>query len=266
LSDGLAPMYRMPVSFGPAPGPRNIPAEHRRRRYEKRIVSLTLAATTDGDELARLLPEGFELDGEPRLEVIVSWLSDIGWLAGRGYNIVLVRIPARWRGRDEVSGYFVPVVWESMADPILTGRDELGWPKIYADIPEPVVDAGDWRACAAWDGFEFLSVSAGDFSPSEAPPVGGPLMFHKYVPRTGEWGEAEIDYFTATAPDGPAPRLDAASLGTGTFRFNAARWEDMPTQYPIVAALAALPLTGFLPATITEVTGGGDASGQRRLT
>jgi hypothetical protein len=259
-------MYRMPVSFGPAPGPRNIPAEHRHRRYEKRVVSLTLAATTDGDKLARLLPEGFELDGEPRLVVTLSWLTDIGWLAGRGYNIVLIRIPARWRGSEEVSGYFVPVVWESMADPILTGRDELGWPKIYADIPEPLVDAGHWQASASWEGFEFLSVSAGDFSPSEAPKADGPMMFQKYVPRTGEWGKAEIDYFTATAPDGTAPQLDAASQGNGTFRFNAARWEDMPTQYPIVAALAALPLTDFLPATLTEVTGGGDASGQRRLT
>ena len=266
MSDGLAPMFRMPVSFGPAPGPRNIPAEHRRRRYEKRIVSLTLAATTDGDELARLLPEGFELDGEPRLEVIVSWLSDIGWLAGRGYNIVLVRIPARWRGRDEVSGYFVPVVWESMADPILTGRDELGWPKIFADIPAPVVEQGRWSAHASWEGFTFLHLSAEDFAPADAPAPARPMMFHKYVPRTGQWGEADVEYFTVTAPDGPAPQVNAASLGRGRFEFHRARWEDMPTQYPIVNGLAALPLTEFGPASLVETSGGGDVSGQRKLT
>ena len=36
VSDGLAPMFRMPVSFGPAPGPRNLPEAHRHRRYDKK--------------------------------------------------------------------------------------------------------------------------------------------------------------------------------------------------------------------------------------
>jgi len=39
----------------------------------------------------------------------------------------------------------------------------------------------------------------------------------------------------------------------------------MPTQYPIVSALAALPLDEFGPAVLTETAGGGDGSGQRPL-
>jgi hypothetical protein len=39
----------------------------------------------------------------------------------------------------------------------------------------------------------------------------------------------------------------------------------MPTQYLIVNALAELPLTEFGPATLVEIRGGGDVSGQRRL-
>ena len=265
VSDGLAPMYRMPVTFGPAPGPRNVPEAQRHRRYEKNALTLTLSAATDPDMLARLLPRGFAIAGEARIELSLLVLSNIGWLAGRGYNIVMLRIPARWRGEEEVSGYFVPVLWESMADPILTGRDELGWPKIFADIPAPVVEDGRWRASASWDGFAFLEIEAGEFVPAEAPAPAGPMMFHKYVPRTGEWGEAEIDYFTVTSPDGPAPQVKSALQGRGRFEFHAARWEDMPTQYPIVTALAALPLTDFGPATLVESSGGGDVSGQRRL-
>ena len=31
----------------------------------------------------------------------------------------------------------MPVVWENHADPILTGREQLGWSKIYADMDTP---------------------------------------------------------------------------------------------------------------------------------
>lgn len=265
MSDGLAPMYRMPVSFGPAPGPRNLPAEQRHRRYDKRTVTLTISARTDADALARLLPRGFAVEEPARIDVSLMMLSEIGWLAGRGYNIVVVRIPARWSGEENVSGHFVPVLWESMAEPILTGRDELGWPKIFADIPAPVIEDGRWHAWALWDGFPFLELSADDFARAEPPVAASPMMFHKYVPRTGHWGEAEVDYFTVTAPDGPAPEVKSVSRGTGQFEFRHARWEDMPTQYPIVNALADLPLTAFGPASLMETRGGGDVSGQGRL-
>jgi hypothetical protein len=39
----------------------------------------------------------------------------------------------------------------------------------------------------------------------------------------------------------------------------------MPTQYLIVNALADLPLREFGPGVLVESSGGGDASGQRRL-
>lgn len=266
MSDGLAPMFRMPVSFGPAPGPRNIPSAHRHRRYQKNASTLTLSARTHAAPLAPFLPPGFTIEAPARIEVVLLVLTDIGWLAGRGYNIAMVRIPARWKGEEDVSGHFVPVLWESMADPILTGRDELGWAKIFADIPAPVVEQGCWRAQASWEGFTFLDISAGPFSPGGTAPPPQAMMFHKYVPRTGDWGEADVDCFTVTAPDGPGPQVHSVSVGAGNFEFHRARWEDMPTQYPIVNALAALPLLEFAPAVLMECSGGGDASGQRRLT
>ena len=258
-------MFRMPAGFGPAPGPRNLPAAERHRRYEKTTTTLSLSAETDSQMLSKLLPPGFALDGPARIEVSLLVLTDIGWLAGRGYNIVMVRIPARWRGKEDIVGHFVPVVWESMTDPILTGREELGWPKIFADIPTPRETDGEWRASASWDGFTFLELTAGDLAPSDAAPGAGPMMFHKYVPRTGEWGQAEVDYCTVSAPDGPTPVIEANEQGRGRFEFHPASWEELPTQYRIVNALATLPLTGFGPATMVRSTGGGDGSGHRRL-
>lgn len=265
MADGLAPMYRMPVSFGPAPGPRNLPAAHRHLLYRKDTLTLTLVARTDPAALQDLLPEGFSLDGEARLEVSLLLLENVGWLAGRGYNILLVRIPALWRGQEEVRGHFVPVAWESMTDPILTGRDELGWCKINAQIPPPVVQGGHWTAEALWEGFRFFELSAQGFADGPALPP-QPMMFRKYVPATGRWGEAEIDYCTVTGEtDAPPPQVHSAQIGEGNFRFRPARWEDMPTQYPIVNALAALPLEAFGPATLVRTSGGGNSAGQRKL-
>lgn len=266
MSGALKPMFRMPVSFGPASGPRNLPADQAHRRDEKKVATLTLSARTDPDMLAALLPEGFLLR-EPRLEISLMRLTEIGWLAGRGYNILILRIPVTWRGAETVDGHFVPVVWESMADPILTGRDELGWCKINANIPDPLVEDGRWTGSADWEGYRFFELSAGGFAPETAPAAPPlPMMFRKYVPKTGAWGEADVSYPTITGPDGPPSETLSVERGTGRFAFRAARWEDMPTQYPIVNALAALPLYDFGPAILIHSSGGGDASGQRILT
>ena len=182
MSDALVPMYRMPVSFGPSPGPRNLPADKQHLRFQKNAITLTLSAATDPQLLARLLPEGFVLRGEPRLTVSVIDLSDIGWLAGRGYNILMVRFPAAWEGDERVEGDFVPVVWESMADPILTGRDELGWCKINAQIPDLAQHDGTWTASAAWEGYPFFEAQAEGLVATDVAPYAAPMLFQKYVP------------------------------------------------------------------------------------
>ena len=92
-----------------------------------------------------------------------------------------------------------------------------------------------------------------------------PMMFRKYIPRTGEWGTSEIDQMTIVEPGPPAPEIRSCRVGSGRFSFASARWEDMPTQYPIVNALAALPLHDFGPAVRLETSGGSDVSEQRIL-
>lgn len=265
MTEELAPRFRMPLCFGPAPGPRNLPLDQRHRRYTKDIHSVTLAAHSDGAMLQALMPAGLLLDGEPRIEVVFTAFRNIGWLAGRGYDIVMVRIPACWReGGTPVTGHFVPVVWENMADPIITGREELGWAKIFGEIAQDTAADGSWTGVASWYGHPFLSAGAGEFGPA-APPPPAPMVFHKYVPRTGRPGEADADCLTRTEPDGPPATPVTSECGSGRFTFHPARWEDMPTQYRIVNGLAALPLHGFLPVSRTHVSGGGDGSGQREL-
>ena len=52
--------------------------------------------------------------------------------------------PAVFNGeRDRAEGGLLTVLWENLCDPILTGREQLGFSKIYCELPEPVVLRGD---------------------------------------------------------------------------------------------------------------------------
>ena len=137
-------IYRMPTHFGPAPGPRQMPDGIKTdSKASPRRLSVTASFLTDAAPLERHLPEGFALAGEPVVSVEFHYMTDIDWLAGRGYTMIWVSWPATFTGRrDHASGKFLAVVWENLADPIITGRCEIGHPKLYAEIQEPRLSGG----------------------------------------------------------------------------------------------------------------------------
>lgn len=275
--DGLQDFRRMPAGFGPTAGPRNLPARAEHLRYAGERTSVIGTAWTDPHALARLLPPRLRLDGEARLSVSVQELRNLGWLAGRGYQLVMVSIPAVFEGeRTTLAGKFVAAVWENLTEPIITGREEIGYPKMYSDIRGPSrVDDG--YACdASWQGHRFFDLRIRDLHPAANPPSGGPVLVRRYLPRAFQAG-AEVDQILAVgsdlpggrraAPDGRPPELAVKSCETGniTFAFHRARWEDMPTQYHVVNALAELPLHEFEAGLALEQSGQDDLSTAHEL-
>lgn len=115
--------------------------------------------------------------------------------------------PVRYRGRpDEVRGRLCAVLWENLADPIISGREEIGQPKLYAEITDPVpdTDIGAATVTASWDGYRFLELGVQDLT--EAPATlneSRPVLYLKYIPRTGDWGAPDACYATLT-PAGSA--------------------------------------------------------------
>ena len=93
-------IYRMPTHFGPAPGPRQLPGDVvvDPKRSPRRL-SVAASFLTDPVVLERHLPEGFTLAGEPVVTVEFHHLTDIDWLAGRGYTMIWVSWPATFTGR-----------------------------------------------------------------------------------------------------------------------------------------------------------------------
>ena len=268
--------YRMPTHFGPSPGPRNVPSniaiDH--KKYPL-TTAVTVRFRTDAAALEAMLPPGFELAGEPIVSIDFAYMDQIQWLAGRGYNICLLSWPTIFKGkRDTVTGRFAAVLFENFADPIITGRDELGHPKIYCEIPRPVVLDDTWTCRLSWDGHEFLRVDVdnlGNKQPTTEFVQTDGWVQYKYIPGTPPEAGPDCAYATQS-PDPLDPdahtnmTIDERRWGRGQVAFRESRWEDMPTVHHVANAFAALPVQEVLMAAVTHVTGWiGDVGDTRRL-
>ncbi len=268
-------MYRMPTHFGPRTGPRRGPDG---RKFECRdnpySTSFSVSFLSNSAQLEKFLPPGFALDGEPVVTVSATYMTEIEWLAGRGYNTLGVSFPARFEGEaDRLSGSFLTVLWENLTDPILTGREEIGFSKIYCELPTPTSLRGQHHIIASWLGFKFLDIYVDDLREQSRQEIdelasgqsGAGILHYKYLPRTGEWGRADAAYAVLTPAETPNRRVLERKVGAGSLKFHKARWEDMPTQYNIVNAFADLEIREYRGASLTKTVGGKDLSDQRIL-
>jgi hypothetical protein len=263
-------IYRMPTHFGPVPGPRQPPvAIEPDPRHSHRRLSVAASFLTDPTVLERHLPAGFALAGEPVVTVDFHYMTEIDWLAGRGYTMINVGWPATFAGRkDKATGRFLAVVWENLADPIISGREEIGHPKLYAEIAEPRLWDGAQICAASWMGFLFLEVTVSNLhdqplSASTARSDG--VLMLKYIPRTGAWGEADLHQVTLTPAEDPDRMVERHQVGVGAVRFHRADWSDLPTMHHIVNALAELPMIEPRGGSLTHSRGGKWGRDQRML-
>jgi hypothetical protein len=131
----------------------------RREEVVGSTTTLSVSFLTHRANLEALLPPRCELFEDPIVTVSAQNLKNLWWLAGRGYNILSVTFRATYHGDEEqLTGNFMPVLWESLADPILTGRDELGFPKLWAEMQDIDRNGTSASASAAWLGFKFAEL------------------------------------------------------------------------------------------------------------
>jgi hypothetical protein len=269
--------YLMPTHFGPMSGPRQGPDGRRFPIPDGRTKdTFTVSFLTDRACLERHLPSGFELDGEPVVTVSYASMTHLDWLAGRGYNTLGVTAPARWRATGAAaSGPFLFVLWENLPDAILTGREQLGFSKLWAELPGAQHDspdaAGSHRLSALWLGHEFLRLEVDGLtaaSPPDAPAAGGDArgtLHLRYLPNAGAIDTPLVTEAVLTPAAPHLETIECFERGAGRVEFLATRWRDMPTQAHIVRALRALPQLEPRGATRVRVRGGGDLLDHRVL-
>lgn len=267
--------YRMPVVFGPAPGPRQKPDGTPWKPEETGTMNaqwMTVRYRTGRAKLENILPPGFTLRGEPIVAVSLSYFRNLYWLAGRGYGIVNVDVPVLYTGKHEtISGSFVPAMWEGIPDAILTGREELGFPKLFADIPELRIDKhkGTAGGEAAWFGHKFFELELNGLTESaddrKLPGSGGANMWFKYQPRTSIGGKEgkDVAYVTTSQPlPGVAGDESPIKFSDGNFKkwigkggsvkWNRATFEQLPTTFHVVNGLADLDILESVSAEMIE--------------
>jgi hypothetical protein len=108
----LLARYRMPRVFGALPGPRNLPVDKQGLPNGQTSIFASISFRTDGEHLASLLPPACEPDGPPLLTVSLHEMSNIRWLAGHGYSMLVVSLAMKHRDPKGQwrRGEFVPVL------------------------------------------------------------------------------------------------------------------------------------------------------------
>ena len=201
-------MYLMPIHFGPMIGPRQGPDGCRFACIDyPKNMTYSMSFLSNAEQLEGLLPPGFSLRGEPVVSVFTTHMKEIEWLAGRGYNVLGVNFPVQYQGtKDSAAGSLLTVLWENMTDPILTGREQIGFSKILADR----AGTGGPQRRDPFDR-QLARLAVHGHAPHRNEGVERPATFrqrrpsrwmvtaqgtlhYKYMPRIGAWGEADVEY------------------------------------------------------------------------
>jgi len=259
---------RMPAFFGRQGGPRQLVAgagRHDNAAGRTQLSWVTMRA--QAEHLAPLLPRGFEL-GEPLIIVEAVSLQELPWLAGRGYDLVTVSMPVVFTAQGRrTPGRMELVTWENLADPIISGREELGFSKVFADtiVRESSDDPHAVRWIVAWGGTKFLEIDLTLTGPLTEPPAWreGPVFHYRVLPRTGAWGQTEVEQVTADTQAPSSMTAVSAQRGFGTVRFTPATFSQLPTLVHVVNVLAGLSLSPADDAGHLELNGWSDAADMR---
>lgn len=272
--------YLMPVFFGPN-SMQQRPGGHMADPYfpgshyapgDNHVINVTFE--TDREKLESMIPDCYTLN-DPYIMVSVVEFTNLGWLAGHTYNLVNVTCPVHFDGeRDHLDGDLVLVMYENQADPIVGGRETMGYSKIFCEIP-PIAhyftEKKDvYRATASeWD-FTFMKMEI-DIK-AECPDKDAIVkmaarsegkVHYKYIPDVLEKEEiGKVPNFSKPAvacptilpkwskpKDYPFPiRTPEVTFCNGTVKFEEPTWEEMPTWYNVAKGLSDLPVKRVLGA------------------
>lgn len=268
LYDDQHRYHRQPTGFGIAVTPRQDVHGQRFDWSQSRANCMSVVIEVSRSSAQAILPPGFEIDPEcaqPTILFEPMHLRNLPWLAGRGYNTfaVFVNNVVYESQGQKIIGSFMAVLFESLCEPICTGREELGFPKIFADQPDVVLEGDTATYSVTSFGTEVLRLSVGGLvnkSLESAPvankgskpythPLPDGILAHRYMPTVGSPGYADASY--ASHLPGSSKRIIPFNYREGDpsqtkLEIFAKTWEEIPTLYPIIQGLSKLELGKIL--------------------
>lgn len=277
--------WRMPIGFGPFPGPRqDYLGRPQGGKSTRTFVTASVKFKTSRTYLETLFPTSSYSFSSPSTvctaSISITTLGNMSWLGGGGYNhcgLYIHGVKYTKRDGTVIKGTHLPVLFESLTDPIVSGRDELGMNKIFCDID---IDRStdSYRARCSWRGAEFLDFELpnlqADDPATEHGTIGGEadygILTYKYIPAVGEPGKADVEYPCVVPHEednktAPATVKAVARSASPSIKFDAKDWESLPTLHHVTSGLAKIPIYEILSAKVVEGTGVPDVSACRRI-
>lgn len=266
--------WRQPVSFGPMPGPRQDFFGNAQKDWDRvRCTTATIKFKTSATLLRNLFPTSAYTFKNPgtiaTASIRVMSPTNLAWLGGQGYDLMGFYIHdvtyTATDGRD-YTGAYLPVMFENLADPIMTGREELGYPKLYSDIDiqndgRTFKSSLSWRG-ATWAEFTWPLQQENGEQHLDAEPhavESEALLVHRRMPVVGNQTDnrPDADYAAYSHPQNFQSRTirQRASTKDVTISFTPLDWQKLPTLHHIVERLAELPNLGIVDASVVETEG-----------
>lgn len=244
---------QMPVFFG------EYRKDPRHKAIYHDVTNIVISYLTDRDEVARYLPKPFELPEEPIITVTSSQCREVEFLAGRGYNLLSVAVSAMYDKEPEMlRAPFIFVMWENLTDPIIAGREQLGVPKLFADIPDHQYFDGAWHSELSRYGSKIVELHACDLEEVSVDELRKMNEAGKNADSFG-W-----QYFHAIGELGPAvsnptlfPKETTTSRAwnaTGSIKWSQTTWEQNPIQSHISNAIGDWPILEIRSTRVTKGT------------
>lgn len=244
--------YLMPVSFGQT---RPLKAG-----IFEDVWTLSTRYVTTRDAAAALLPEPFEPTAQPIVTVYYQQCRRVNFLAGGGYNLMGVNLSAFFNGtRDRLAGNFALILWENDTHPIIRGRELLGLPKIWGEIPDPFRIADRWRVQVSENGVLLVELNIEDTTALTGAALEDvakqqsetPWMGWRYIPNVTGAGAA----LSQATRIGQENFVTEAWNATGTVRYGSeATWETCPFSGDILAGLKTLAIGEYISSSIMHGT------------
>lgn len=204
------------------------------------------------------------------------------WLGGSGYKHIGLYIHGMQyhkKNGEILNGTYMPILFESLADPIVSGREELGMPKLYTAV-DIYQREKSYRINTSWEGAvwgQFSWEGLEDLDPeTDKGTIGGEdddgIMVYRYIPSVGREmkGKADAQYpvFVPHAEDSKIvpSRVDRVRKATkAEFKIDGKDWDALPTLHHVISRLGEIPVYEVLAAKVVQGVGVPDVSSAVRI-
>ena len=242
--------YDMPVVFGPS----ELPLVSR-WGY---LRNISIDFVTDYESVRPLVPTRLDISREPVVTFCRRSFDDVDYLGGRGYEEMCVGVAVTDPDSDESNaGMFWLALWVDDARAAAVGRELTGWPKLGGSFSPVEVDGTrGWRFGLAEYGNALIDGQVSSAEPLERE------AFSRYTRDCAEGGYSYCQrHFEAIVDGDGVSQLTrtrtvftptSALVGVGSLALRVPEWIAAPHSARIMAALTALPVLRWLPATVSE--------------